>query len=86
MKTHDCHSDILSELCLLIIEIVSPTCRTLDNKEKREEYAQFGIPEYWIIDFLLGIFSILTLANGTYVEKVYTKGDRIISNTFPEFF
>jgi len=76
--------DILCEPCLLAIEIVSPTCRNVDTKEKREEYAQFGIPEYWIVDFLLGTFSILTLANGTYIEKVYTEGDRIIFNTFPE--
>jgi len=75
--------DILHEPCLLAIEIVSPTCRTVDTVEKREEYAQFGIPEYWIVDFLLGTFSVLTLVNGVYIEKVYRENDRIISNVFP---
>lgn len=76
--------DILRDPCLLVIEIVSPTCRTVDTIEKREEYAQFGIPEYWIIDFLLGTFTVLNLVNGAYIEKVYRESDRIISNVFPE--
>jgi len=75
--------DILHEPCLLAIEIVSPTCRTVDTVEKREEYAQFGIPEYWIVDFLLGTFAVLTLVNEVYIEKVYREGDRIVSDVFP---
>ncbi len=75
--------DILYEPCLLVIEIVSPTCRTVDTVEKRKEYAEFGIPEYWIVDFLLGDFLVLTLVNGVYVEKVYRNSDRIVSDIFP---
>ena len=75
--------DILYEPCLLVIEIVSPTCRSVDTVEKRQEYAQFGIPEYWIVDFLLGTFSVLRLVNGSYIEKVYREGDRIVSDIFP---
>ena len=75
--------DILYEPCLLVIEIVSPTCRSVDTVEKREEYAQFGIPEYWIVDFLLGTFSVLSLVNGSYIEKVYREGDLIASDIFP---
>jgi Uma2 family endonuclease len=55
----------------------------VDTVEKREEYAQFGIPEYWIVDFLLGTFSVLSLVNGSYIEKEYREGDRIVSNIFP---
>ena len=75
--------DILYEPCLLVIEIVSPTCRSVDTVEKRQEYAQFEIPEYWIIDFLLGTFAVLSLANGSYIEKVYREDDRIASDIFP---
>ncbi len=75
--------DILHEPCLLVVEIVSPTCRSVDTVEKREEYAQFGIPEYWIVDYLLGTFSVLSLVNGSYIEKVYREGDRIVTNIFP---
>jgi Uma2 family endonuclease len=75
--------DILYEPCLLVIEIVSPTCRTVDTIEKRKEYAEFGIPEYWIVDFLLGTFSVLTLVNGVYIEKIYREKDAIASDIFP---
>lgn len=75
--------DILHEPCLLVIEIVSPTCRSVDTVKKRKEYAQFGIPAYWIVDFLVGTFSVLSLVNGSYIERVYKEGDRIVSDIFP---
>ncbi len=75
--------DILHEPCLLVIEIVSPTCRSVDTVEKRKEYAQFGIPEYWIVDFLVGTFSVLNLVNGSYIEKVYREAELIASDIFP---
>jgi Uma2 family endonuclease len=74
--------DILHEPCLLVIEIVSPTCRSVDTVEKRKEYAQFGIPEYWIVDFLVGTFSVLSLVNGSYIERVYREENCIASDIF----
>ena len=55
----------------------------VDTIEKRKEYAEFGIPEYWIVDFLLGTFSVLTLVNGVYIEKIYREKDAIASDIFP---
>jgi len=34
----------------LVIEILSPTTARQDRGVKRERYAHFGIPEYWIVD------------------------------------
>ncbi|MGQ9532533.1 MAG: Uma2 family endonuclease [Desulfotomaculales bacterium] len=34
----------------LVIEVVSPATRTVDLKEKPEDYAQAGIREYWAVD------------------------------------
>ena len=34
----------------LVVEIVSPGSEQRDYVEKREEYLQFGIREYWIVD------------------------------------
>lgn len=34
----------------LVVEIVSPGSRWLDLQKKKELYARFGIPEYWVID------------------------------------
>jgi Uma2 family endonuclease len=35
---------------LLVVEIVSPGSRRLDHLTKRGEYADAGIPHYWIVD------------------------------------
>jgi Uma2 family endonuclease len=34
----------------VVVEIVSPTSWRIDNVDKRGEYADAGIPWYWIID------------------------------------
>jgi Uma2 family endonuclease len=34
----------------LVIEIISPSTRRLDVSVKRDAYARFGVPEYWLID------------------------------------
>jgi Uma2 family endonuclease len=35
---------------VLVVEIVSPGSRRTDNPVKRSEYADAGIPSYWIVD------------------------------------
>lgn len=34
----------------LVVEVVSPSTRVIDLKEKPDDYASAGIPEYWAID------------------------------------
>ncbi len=34
----------------LVVEVTSPSTRTIDLKEKAEDYALAGIPEYWAVD------------------------------------
>ncbi len=35
---------------LIVVEIVSPSSRRIDHVDKRHDYADAGIPYYWIID------------------------------------
>jgi len=35
---------------LLAIEVVSPTTRRTDRREKRELYQRKGVPEYWMVN------------------------------------
>lgn len=35
---------------LLVVEVLSPGTRRRDRGEKREVYAEFGIPHYWLLD------------------------------------
>lgn len=34
----------------VIVEVTSPGTRSLDLQEKREVYAETGVPEYWVVD------------------------------------
>jgi Uma2 family endonuclease len=34
----------------LVVEVVSPSTRTIDLVEKAEDYASAGVPEYWAVD------------------------------------
>ncbi|MEZ4733689.1 MAG: Uma2 family endonuclease [Caldilineaceae bacterium] len=50
----------------LVMEVVSPDDPDRDYKTKRQEYAQAGIPEYWIVDPLKHLVTVLVLENGQY--------------------
>ena len=50
----------------LVMEVVSPDDPQRDNVTKRREYAQAGIPEYWIIDPAETSISVLTLRGREY--------------------
>jgi Uma2 family endonuclease len=89
--------DGLSEACLkrydpnpaIVIEVASPGNEKSDNyrrdyEEKPVEYAERGIPEYWIIDPDRAIVKIGTLVDGAYQFQIFTGHDAIISPSFPE--
>lgn len=71
-----------------VAEVVSPGNEASDSYLrdyvwKRQQYQEWGIPEYWIIDPHRLQITVLTLADKTYQETVY-KGDAQISSTaFP---
>lgn len=59
----------------LAVEIVSPDDPSRDLETKRREYAEAGIPEYWIIDPRSEEIMVLTLAGSRYVvHDVFTTG------------
>jgi Uma2 family endonuclease len=54
---------------LVVIEIVSPDSRRTDNVHKRADYAEAGIPRYWMIDLERPVSMLLCDAVG---EVEYT--------------
>jgi Uma2 family endonuclease len=59
----------------LVVEIVSPDNPTRDTVEKRTEYAEAGIPEYWIVDPQVDTITVLRLGDGRYTEHgVFRRG------------
>ena len=61
----------------LVMEVVSPDDRRRDLATKRREYAQAGIPEYWIVDPQQLEITVLSLAGDKYnVHGVFVPGER----------
>lgn len=60
----------------LVMEIVSPDKPTRDTEEKPYDYAEAGIPEYWIINPLNDTITVLTLTGESYATfGVFHRGD-----------
>ena len=60
----------------LVIEVVSPDDPARDLVTKRSEYAQAGIPEYWIVDPQAETITVLRLDGAAYVEHgVFQRGE-----------
>ena len=71
-----------------VAEVVSPGGETSDNYLrdyvwKRQQYQEWQIPEYWIVDPHRAQVTVLTLVDKAYQEVIY-QGDRgIVSTVFP---
>jgi Uma2 family endonuclease len=68
---------------ILVAEVISPSTKSTDLGEKRSEYADRGINEYWLIDPVKKVVLVLTLVGGKYQEGIFTGNSVIISLTFP---
>ena len=78
----------------MAVEVVSTNWET-DYARKAEEYALFGIPEYWIVDFrglggtvFIGkpkqpTFTVCQLQGDEYVQRQYRRGEAIASSLLP---
>jgi Uma2 family endonuclease len=66
-------TDIVAADVVLVVEILSPGTRRQDLVTKRSEYADAGIPHYWIVDLDGGpSIEALTLRDGSYEGAVRT--------------
>ena len=70
----------------LVAEVVSPDDPDRDLVEKRVDYAEGGIPEYWIVDPRDETITVLTLEGDSYVEHgVFRRGETATSALLEEF-
>jgi Uma2 family endonuclease len=70
----------------LVLEIVSPDDADRDIVEKRRDYAEAGIPEYWIVNPLDQTITVLRLDGDRYVEHgVFRRGAQATSALLPGF-
>jgi Uma2 family endonuclease len=70
----------------LVMEIISPTGRKRDLKDKRADYAKAKVPEYWIVDPKKRTITVLVLADDAYeVRGVFEEGDEATSKLLKGF-
>ena len=70
----------------LVLEVVSPDRPERDLVEKRRDYAEAGIPEYWIVNPLDRSITVLALGAGAYVEHGrFALGARATSTLLANF-
>src|SRR5262245_38252635 len=70
----------------LVVEIVCPDDPERDTKVKRADYAEAGIPEYWIVNPEQETITVLALAGDAYSEYgIFSRGD-IASSALLEGF
>lgn len=60
----------------LVMEVVSPDDPTRDLETKRREYAQAGIPEYWLVNPLDETITVFTLPENTPIYDIHGVYDR----------
>ncbi len=69
----------------LVMEVVSED-RARDLVTKRADYAEAGIPEYWIVDPCIATVSVLVLEGGSYqVRGEFARGQQADSALLPGF-
>ncbi|MGF1518244.1 MAG: Uma2 family endonuclease [Nodosilinea sp.] len=69
---------------LLVVEVVSESTKSTDYRAKRAEYSVLDIPEYWIVDSLVGKVTIHILLEGWYEATEYQGQSLVQSSIFPE--
>ncbi len=69
----------------LVVEVVSEGGEERDYRTKREEYWNFGLQEYWIVDPSLRQVIVLFRREGAWVERLFTGDEVIASEVLPDF-
>ena len=70
----------------LVVEVISPDNPDRDLIDKRKDYAEAGIPEYWIVNPVTGTVTVLVLSGGEYGEHgAFRSGEQANSPSLPGF-
>jgi Uma2 family endonuclease len=70
---------------LIVVEVLSPTTRAADLRDKRAEYARAGARHYWIVDLDKPSIEALGLdpTTGDYRPAAFAEGDQPLAVTTP---
>jgi len=69
----------------IVVEVVSPSSRQRDYVDKRKEYLDFGVREYWIIDEEKQQMLVLRRSGGRWIERITRPGEKYRTRFLSEF-
>ncbi|MGH7683148.1 MAG: Uma2 family endonuclease [Vulcanimicrobiaceae bacterium] len=69
----------------LFVEVLSPSTQRIDRGKKRQTYARFGVPEYWIVDPGANTIERCSDPAGERYETVLTFDQDMPAATLPDF-
>jgi Uma2 family endonuclease len=81
-RTEDCGDDGIRVAPLLVAEVLSRSTRRRDRGEKRDIYAELGVPHYWLVDPERHAATVLRLAGGGYEEAATAVGELLVAEPF----
>jgi Uma2 family endonuclease len=70
----------------LVVEVTSPSTRAIDLKEKTEDYALAGVPEYWVVDSEREEMHVFRLEGEGERYKQEVAAGRVESRSIPGFW
>lgn len=82
-RTEDCGDDGIRVAPLLVVEVLSRSTRRRDQGEKREIYAELGVPHYWLIDPGRHAATVLSLTEAGYEQTSTAVGELVVVEPFP---
>ena len=68
----------------LIVEVISPGTKGVDRGRKRDIYARFGVPEYWIVDPDANTIECCSRPAGDRYEEIVTFESDMPTATLPD--
>jgi Uma2 family endonuclease len=68
-----------------VIEVVSPSSVDRDYEEKPDEYLQFGIREYWIVDAEKQQLLTLRRSRGKWADRIVRPSELYQTGLLPDF-
>jgi Uma2 family endonuclease len=70
----------------LALEVVSEEKPERDLVDKRTDYAEARVPEYWIVNSQTQTITVLRLREGAYEEAgTFRRGEKAVSTLLPDF-
>ena len=82
VRREDATGRRLERAPLLVVEVLSPSTRTVDLVLKRRVLEEAGVPSYWLVDPDDGVLTVLELEGGAYRE-VARGVDVTVERPFP---